>query len=72
MNRYCWFDKFSWRYGGERKEAGAVAEGDPGTREIRNQCRCFLFFVSNNGSKLKMFIGRRGDSRERGPYMRYK
>ena len=34
MNGYRWFDKFSWRYGGERKEAGAVAEGDPGTRSI--------------------------------------
>ena len=65
MNGHCCFDKFSWRYGGERREAGTVAEGGTGTRETKIRGRFFLLFVSNNRSNLNMFIGKRGDCRER-------
>lgn len=44
MNRYCCFDKFSWKYGEERREAGTVSEGNTGTRGIWNRGRFFFFF----------------------------
>lgn len=65
MNRYCCFDKFSWKYGEERREAGTVSEGNTGTRGIWNRGRFFFFFL-NNGSNLRMCIGKRRDSKERG------